>query len=219
MTSQEGRTATVSVLDLGYYEAGRAAALSGVPVRTLYHWSRTGLVVPSVSAEREKLWSYADLLKIRLVRWLRTDKDEIAASTMTHVRRAIDQLGDALWDRSGTVPSPTVRVDRAGKIFTLGEDPADLDGQLLATTVDLFGPSDSGVDLRQPRPHIRIHPGRVSGEPHLVHSRLTTRAVAGLASRGLSIELICELYPGEDPIALEEAVDLETSLGTLAVAA
>jgi len=46
----------------GCYEAPRAAALSGVPVSTVYYWARTRVVVPTVSPERKKLWSYADLM-------------------------------------------------------------------------------------------------------------------------------------------------------------
>ncbi|MCL2464549.1 MAG: hypothetical protein FWF28_05725, partial [Micrococcales bacterium] len=55
----------------GCYEASRAAALSGVPKSTLYEWARRRVVVPSVSPEREKLWSYADLMALRIVSWLR----------------------------------------------------------------------------------------------------------------------------------------------------
>ena len=163
------------------------------------------------------LWSYADLLKLRLVRWLRTDKPDVARTRMDEVRAAIDQLGEDLWDRTGVVPTPTVRVDPVGRIVTTAG--SHLDGQLLAETVDLFAPGESGPDLRRPRPRLRIHPGRVSGEPHLVDSRLTTRAVAGLAGRGLSAETIAELYPDEDPVALAEALDLERTLHTEAVAA
>jgi len=68
------------------------------------------------------------------------------------------------------------------------------------------------VDLRVPRPRLRIVPGKVAGEPHLVGSRLTTRTVAGLAVRGLSVAQIAVLYPHEEPEALAEAVELERSL-------
>lgn len=60
--------AVVDRLDVGAYEVPRAAALAGVPLSTLYHWAREEVVTPSVSATREKLWSYRDLLTLRLVR-------------------------------------------------------------------------------------------------------------------------------------------------------
>ena len=55
----------------GCYDARRTAALSGVPRSTVYDWARKGVVVPSISSEREKLWSYADLMALRIVSWLR----------------------------------------------------------------------------------------------------------------------------------------------------
>ena len=58
----------------GCYEAARAAALSGVPTRTVYDWATKGIVVPSVSPVQEKLWSFADLMSLRIVAWLREKK-------------------------------------------------------------------------------------------------------------------------------------------------
>ena len=89
----------------------------------------------------------------------------------------------------------------------------DLQGQaLLDGTVDLFARFQSGPDLRRARPHLRIARGKVAGEPHLAHSRLTTHSVAALADRGLSAGRITQLYPHEDRIALHEALDLERQL-------
>ncbi|HVA61585.1 MAG TPA: hypothetical protein VNG13_13775, partial [Mycobacteriales bacterium] len=80
----------------GCYEAARAAALSGVPKSTLYYWARTEVVTPSVSPVREKLWSYADLMALRIVSWLRHPKDvsvdTLPASPMREVRRALSEL-------------------------------------------------------------------------------------------------------------------------------
>lgn len=204
-------------LDLGQYEATRAAALSGVPTRTLYSWAQAGLIVPSVSASRQKYWSYGDLLTLRLVRWLRTPKTtegvEIARTTMSEVRRALEKVGTDLWAEDGGQARSTILVTSAGKIVLDRVPPEDVDGQVvIGGIVDLFAPFEHGPDLRRPRPHLRITPGKVAGEPHLVHSRLTTRSVAALAERGLSYEQIAELYPQEDAVALEEALDLEQQL-------
>lgn len=209
--------ATVSVLDRGYYDASRAAALAGMPKSTLYDWSRRGLVTPSGSPSREMLWSYADLLKLRLIRWLRTEKPSVARTQMAEVREALEQLGDQLFDETGGGATPSIRVARSGKIILL-DPPATVDGQLLIDSIDLFSPGDGAIDLRQPRPKLRIHPGRISGEPHLLGSRLTTRAIGGLIERGFTQDVVSELYPMDDPEAIAQAVDLETSLGTLGVA-
>ena len=102
----------------GAYSADRAAALSGVPRSTVHYWARKEILVPSVSAERIKLWSYSDLMALRTIAWLRaTKKDphgrDVPATTMKSVRKALadlDELDLELWDRG----NPTVAVDRAG---------------------------------------------------------------------------------------------------------
>jgi uncharacterized protein (DUF433 family) len=221
---------TVHAFD-GCYEARRAAALSGVPKSTVYDWARKGVVVPSISPEREKLWSYADLMALRIVSWLRHPKGPAGSqrppSAMHHVRAALGQLerlGLDLWDgREGR--SPLV-VDRSGEIFIVEDDDAsDVRGQLVAgELLDLLGPFDSGdgsrgPDLRRPRPHLQIVPGKCAGEPHVEGTRLTTTAIAALVDRGFTIDDLARLYPDEPPSGFAEAIDLERSLGTLAVAA
>ncbi len=137
--------ATVSQLDLGHYEAERAAALAGVPRSTLYYWARTDLIVPSISPHREKLWSYRDLLTLRLVRWLRLPKDDlgVAATTMGDVRRLMDTVGERLWSIDATGREiPTILVDRDGTVF-LDERPlSTLDGQYVLEhdRLDLLAP-------------------------------------------------------------------------------
>lgn len=220
----------VSAFD-GCYEATRAAALSGVPARTVYDWAKKGVVVPSISREKEMLWSYADLMGLRIVHWLRHPKGDVGdqrpATAMTRVRAALGELqqrGLDLWDdaRSAT---PLV-VDRAGRIHIAQDDTvSDLGGQLLAgDLLDLLGPFDggdggAGPDLRRPRPHLRIVPGRCAGEPHLEGTRLTTSTIAALAARGFGLDDIARLYPDEPLSGLGEAIDLERSLGAIPAAA
>src|SRR3954452_2674934 len=161
---------TVHAFD-GCYEAQRTAALSGVPKSTVYDWARKGVVSPSISREREMLWSYADLMALRIVSWLRhpkgSDGELRPASAMHHVRAALDELQRRrldLWDgRSGT--SPLV-VDRGGEIIIVeGDATSDVRGQLVAgSMLDLLAPftsgdGTSGPDLRRPRTHLRIVPG------------------------------------------------------------
>lgn len=209
---------TVSVLDLGAYDARRSAALSGVPLSTVYDWARKGVVQPSISAQREKLWSYGDLLTLRLVRWLRLDKPEAASSKMTDVRAALERYQSELW--RDDVPGEgraTLAVARDGTIVHVPRSETVHGQQVVrGDLLDLFAPYETGVDLREPSPRLRIAPGHVGGEPHLVGTRLTTRTIAALISRGYSTGLIQELYPRDDPEALVEAIDLEQRLAAAA---
>lgn len=237
----------------GCYETGRAAALAGVPVSTVYYWARERVVVPTISQVRPILWSYADLMALRIVYWLRHPKpgtlmpveppDEpflftlstsgtvrrspskpktVPASPMRAVRRALAQLekrGIDLWSQGEPGHTSPLVVDRRGRIHILEGSSVQTDrGQgVMPEVLDLLGPFDIeqgtwGPDLRQPMPHLRIVPGRVSGEPHLAHSRLTTRSVVTLADRGFSLNEIRRLYPDESKDGLLEAIELEHRL-------
>lgn len=204
----------ISRLDLGAYEAPRAAALAGLPVSTLYDWARKEVVVPSVSAQREMLWSYGDLLTLRLVRWLRTDKQEARRTAMSEVRAALDQFSDDLWSEVEPGDTrPTIKVDQAGRVFHRDRLESSSGQRALDGTLDLFEPFSTGPDLRQPDKHLRIVPGKCSGEPHVLGTRLTTRTVAALGQRGYSLDSIAALYPDAEVAALEEALRLERTLG------
>lgn len=211
----------------GCYDATRAAALSGVPVRTVYDWARKGVVVPTVSPVQEKLWSYADLMALRIVAWLRRpkpagDEGRLAASPMRQVREALIQLDRMqldLWSGDHPAGSPLV-VDQRGDIF-IGQPNGfvDLRGNSALPHEEHFGllgpftlHGHRGPDLIRPRPHLRIVPERVAGEPHVQGTRLTTQTLAGLARRGFTVERIAQMYdvPGQ---AVEEALDLEADLG------
>ena len=90
-------------------------------------------------------------------------------------------------------------------------------GQMsLVPMLDLLGPfgmgDHHGPDLIRPRPSIRIVPGKVSGEPHLVGSRITTKSVAALYRRFGDLRPVAALYPEAAPETIEQAIDLENDL-------
>jgi len=208
----------------GAYTADRAAALSGVPWSTVHYWARKEILVPSVSPSRVKLWSYTDLMGLRTISWLRQRKVsttgwDVPATTMPAVRRALAALANLdveLWSEEG---GPSVRVDLNGEIFILtdwGAERPDGARPLDEDMLNLIEPfqlrAARGPDLQRPRPNLRIVPGKLSGSPHIAHSRIETLAVAALADRGFDSEKISRLYPQVMPIALVEAVDLERQL-------
>lgn len=213
----------------GCFEASRAAALSGVPPSTIYDWARKGVVEPSVSPVREMLWSYADLVALRIVSWLRHPKDadgaQVPPSPMPEVRATLDYMaahGIDLWSPGSADPSATgLSVDRTGKIWVSlpSGDWVDHAGgttfQFEAEYLELLKPfsvgSLRGPDLLRPRPHLRIVPLKVAGEPHIAGSRITTRSIAALAKRGLDATRIASMY-SVDRTAVHEALDLEGQL-------
>ncbi len=218
--------ASLPIASAGCYDARRAAVLSGVPKRTVYDWARKKVVVPGISPEQEKLWSYADLMALRIVSWLRQPKSEsssgrLPASLMSQVREALTQLDRMnlnIW--SGSEPdSSRLVVDQRGDIFIhTSAGFVDLRGNNALPHEQRFGllgpfqtRGQQGPDLVRPRPHLRIVPERVAGEPHVENTRLTTRTLAGLASRGFTVGRIAAMYDVTE-IVVDEAVELEEQL-------
>jgi uncharacterized protein (DUF433 family) len=216
----------------GAYTADRAAALSGVPKSTVHYWARRQILIPSVSSLRIKLWSYADLMGLRTIQWLRHEKasprgGDVPAASMTAVRRALATLAEldlSLWTEDG---GPRVAVDAAGRVFVLSsEGPQSADGQraIDEDMLDLVAPFDvgqqRGPDLHAPRPRLRIVPGKLGGAPHVHGTRLESEALAALNERGIDRAAIARLYPGIAGEAIDEALDLEAQLrGNVALAA
>jgi uncharacterized protein (DUF433 family) len=208
----------------GAYVADRAAALSGVPKSTVHYWAREGVLVPSVSAERVKLWSYTDLLGLRTIYWLRqtktaSDGREVPRTAMPAVRKALNALLEyelALWTEEG---SPRIAVDRGGQVFLRTDEVATPEGvrPLAPEWLDLIEPFTTsertmGPDLLSPRPNLRIVPGKLAGSPHVASTRVETIAIAAVAQRGVGEVAIRALYPNLAPVAIAEALDLEQQL-------
>lgn len=182
--------------------------------------------MPSVSPVREKLWSYSDLMALRVVSWLRhakpaEDGSDLPASPMPKVRKALallDELALDPWSRDAGAASPLL-VDRGGDIFlragdsvlNLHRQPVLLSDDILGLTAPFDSAGRSGPDLLRPRPHLRIVPSKVAGEPHVEHSRLTTQTIAALASRGYTAGQIADMYD-ETAAIIDEAIDLEQQL-------
>lgn len=209
----------------GAYTAARSAALSGVPWSTVHDWARKGVLVPSVSPTKIKLWSYVDLMGLRTIYWLRKKKTDdegadIPATTMPVIKHALAMLAELdleLWTEDA---GPSVCVDPSGQVFIntqWGPEAAvsrnrPLDGDLFDLIAPLNTPNTRGPNLHRPSPHLRIVPGKLTGSPHIAHSRIETLAVAALSARGYDRQRIEHLYPAVPPVALVEAVDLEHQL-------
>ena len=213
----------------GCYEAARAAALSGVPKTTVYWWARQGIVVPSVSPVREKLWSYSDLIALRVVSWLRHPKAagndvDLPASPMPKVRKALallDELGLDPWSQGAGAGSPLL-VDRAGEIYVRASEgtlnrhrqPVLLSEDVLGLTAPfesagLSGPDCCGRGLTFASCRPRSPANRMSSTP-----RLTTQTIAALADRGYPVAQIAAMSDDAE-VVIGEAIDLERQLRQL----
>lgn len=212
----------------GAYTAERAAALAGVPLSTVHWWARHEVLVPSISADRVKLWSFPDLMGLRIIYWLRQTKATpdgaaVPRTAMPAVRRALEQLAEldlSLW---GEETGPAVAVDRGGTVVILDRPDAEAphrqralragEEELLQVAAPFKAlEGSSGPDLRAPRPRLRIVPGKLGGSPHVAHTRLESQALGALAVSGLPPAKIYRLYPSVGREAIDDALDLERQL-------
>lgn len=209
----------------GAYTADRAAALSGVPKSTVYAWARVGVLVPTVSSRKLHLWSYTDLMGLRVIYWLRQNKTkldgtDIPATSMPAVKRALKALSDLdlpLWSGDGSA----IRVDGSGRVFIAdGDKLADTSGQVaIESVLQPTAPFETskgvrGPDLVKPRPTLRIHPGRLAGSPHVADTRVETLALSALKDAGYTMARIALLYPFLSRSQISDSLDLESQLKT-----
>lgn len=186
----------------GVYTADRASQLSGVPRSTVYYWARESkLLVPSVSVEKIKLWSYRDLVFLRFAAWLRTHGVSVrdVKAVLKVVSESRIDLSIRVGDRHVFAPTdnPDAIVDVLSDQTALAGELAAMlpEFTLKATEVDKMGRRLLwGPDLIRPSEHTRIHPDVLSGEPFVHRSRIPTSALFALTDRGLSEQRIAELY-------------------------
>jgi DNA-binding transcriptional MerR regulator len=85
------------------FTSRQAARISGVPFFTVDYWDRSGFLKPSIARSsgrgrgRGRLYSYADLLRLRIARELRDQR--VSLQTLRHV---VKRLGERGVDLSGT---------------------------------------------------------------------------------------------------------------------
>jgi uncharacterized protein (DUF433 family) len=77
----------------------------------------------------------------------------------------------------------------------------------VAALEGLVGPS-----LTEPRPLLRIVPGKLAGEPHVVDTRVSTTLIDALMNRGYSAAHVLEFYPFLSEATIDQSRSLEDQL-------
>ena len=203
----------------GHYSTSRAAQLSGVPTRTILNWRRNKVYVPDFDSA-QAVWSYRDLILVRMVAWLRqhripptragkyahkvrerlTAGEDIRRIMTTH-RTAV--LDDEIFDPVlGDGFLPYDNLDELLSVFEFQAQVPDLGKQRL------WGP-----DLITPSDHTYISPMVLGGDPCIRRSRIPIVNIHALRhERGLTTSQIVKLYPRLNPEAVNDAYDLESRL-------
>lgn len=209
----------------GRYVAERASQLSGVPKSTIYDWRRERIYRPDFDVASPVVWSYRDLVLLRLLAWLRQGgmPRPTAAEKVATVKQQLSR-GVAVRFIGATHDSVVLAdSERSG----LPDDRDNLlpfdDFFALLATFDLHEPIEElrsgrgrpvwAPDLVTPSEHSFISPWVLAGDPCVDGTRIPTATLHALTTeRALPIGAIIHLYPGLSAEAAEDAVRLERRL-------
>jgi len=137
------------------FYAGEASQITGIPYRTIDHWARTGLLTPSISeargSGRSRLYSFKDVLSLRVIRDLR--EKGIPAQALRKVIKLLRRTGmDSHLDEVQllVIGKDVAIVNNTREIESVLSAP----GQLYLTPALIF-------DLRKPIAEVRREVARL----------------------------------------------------------
>lgn len=202
------------------------SALSGASVNQLAYWRKTTassepLLVPSAVKGGRFLYSWADVVALRTIVYLRQEK------SLPRIRKAVSalvRLEESDWAhlaRYRLIGTPTTIVVQTpqGRLMDLEKEPGTmLEHVLMRDVLEPFKTVDgrSVLGLANPKPNLSVHPGILGGYPVIAGTRVPYDIVAGLAEDGYNGADIVELYPS---VAAAAVADAAAFAGVVAAAA
>lgn len=204
-----------------------ASALSGATPRQLSYWRKPTraappLLVPAAKRSGRYLYSWADVVALRALVYLRQEK------SLHKIRGAVARLRElhaGEWEHLSryqlvrTGNSILVKTPE-GEILDLERSPgAILDEVLLEDVLAPFSTAEGYEvpSLSRPRPHLAVDPNVLSGYPVIAGSRVPFDAVAGLAEDGAKAADVVAIYPSVNPAAVADARSFARQVALLAV--
>ncbi|MGW7352860.1 DUF433 domain-containing protein [Streptomyces sp. NPDC054784] len=194
------------------YEPRLAAALSGATPRQLSHWrraSRSGdaVLVPEISADRPILYSFRDVVALRICVQLREE------ASLQSIRRALNTLREDLGEGDHLSEYRLV-ADPEGIYLAAPDHAVDLikgGNVVIHQMVDVLAPfykdGRSIPALLMPREHVAVVEAVRGGEPVIHGTRVPASDVAALVRDGVPPDQIGDFYPGVTAEAARDAAD------------
>lgn len=203
-----------------------ASVLTGATIAQLAYWrkdtpSAPALLVPGGKRSGRYLYSWADVVALRSIVYLRSEK------SLPRIRRAAATLRAleadewthlASYSLISTRRSILVRTPK-GQLLDVGEHP----GTVLEETLmrDVLEPFETRTGrivpaLMSPRPHIAVDPGVLGGYPVVAGTRVPFDAVAALAHDRLDATEIGAIYPSVRREAIADATAFAEQVAAVA---
>ena len=194
-----------------------ASVLSGASVDQLAYWrkrtpSAPPLLVPEAKRSGRFLYSWADVVALRSIVYLRQEK------SLPRVRRAVELLRTleadewehlARYTLISTRSSILVRTP-SGQLLDLEQQPGTVVSEsLMRDVLAPFKTRDGRdvPDLENPRRLLTVNPRVLAGYPVITGTRVPFDVVAGLAEDGVPTAEIIEMYPSVNPESVSDAQD------------
>lgn len=209
----------------GRYTAARASQLSGVPKSTVYNWRRERVFAPDFTSAHPSMWSYRDLVLLRLLAWLRQGGMDrpVAAEKVDSIKAQLTSGVEVRFIHATRKDVVLNGDDAAGARDDRENLLPSADFYALLGTFDLHEPIEElrkarhgpiwAPDLVTPSDHSFISPWVLAGDPCIQRTRIPTSAIHALSlERALPVDAIVELYPGLTAEAAEDAINLERRL-------
>jgi uncharacterized protein (DUF433 family) len=201
-----------------------ASVLSGASVDQLAYWrkptpSAPPLLVPETRRSGRFLYSWADVVALRSIVYLRQEK------SLPRIRRAVDLLR-ALeadqWQHLANYKLVSTRktiyvLTPGGVIVDLEAHPGAIMEEVLMDDILRSFKTREGLSvpaLRKPRRLLTVDPGVLAGYPVISGTRVPFDVVAGLAEDGVPAAEIVQIYPSVDPRSVEDAQDFARQVAT-----
>jgi uncharacterized protein (DUF433 family)/DNA-binding transcriptional MerR regulator len=168
------------------------------------------LLIPAGRRSGRYLYSWADVVALRSIVYLRQEK------SLPRIRRAVDklrQLEAEEWThlsayRLISTEKTIVVKTPSGQLLDLEQQPGTVLDEVLMG--DVLAPFETSTGrrvpaLKRPRPLIAVDPAVLGGYPVIAGTRVPFDVVARLAQDDLKPREITAIYPSVDPEAIHDA--------------
>ena len=197
------------------YPIPLTAALSGATVDQLAYWRKTTathppLLVPEAKRGGRYLYSWADVVALRSIVYLRQVKSLPRIRRAVQTLRALDpdewrHLSSYKLAATGT---SIVVVTPDGDVLDVDEHRGTVLNEVLLGDVLARFERDDGRSVPafdRPKDNLTIDPRVLGGYPVVSGTRVPYDVVAGLADEGYTEAEIIELYPSVKPESIADA--------------
>jgi uncharacterized protein (DUF433 family)/DNA-binding transcriptional MerR regulator len=178
--------------------------LTGISLRQLRYWDRTGFFVPSLAYEDRRspysrLYSFRDLVCLKIVNALRNDAN-VPLPHLREVKDKLAHLGEDLWAKTTLYvlnrrvvfhnpESPDTKEDVVTGQGVLQIPLIVVSGDMAAAVKTLWRRDDAAIGK------IERHRGVAHNQVVIAGTRIPVRSIKAFADAGYSVEQIKKEYP------------------------